>query len=650
MPAHVRAREIRAALTALGIGSVERSQRSVYQSAEADDLARVLTAILEPTRLSTLRAALATELLGHDATRLLELAADGPQTAALVERFSRYRARWQEAGVGVMLRELLGRETVGERLLGLPHGERRLTNVLQLIECLHTAAEQHATPDALMQWFASRRLEPKGDEEAQLRLESDRNLVQIVTIHASKGLEYPVVFCPYLFDPFNPERADGAWGCEYADGAQRRIDYTEGISKDNHVKALKDRERTAERLRLIYVALTRAVHRVYLVAGPYLQRTSFGVSSKQCRAAPLTWCVQSPTEATADWFETADDRTPADVTHAWTRWVAASAPNVSIEPLPTTPGVALARPLADPTTLAALPLPGPLPPPWRIGSFTGLVHGRRHDRAAADSDLRTEALEDRGDPTSVDAEDILHFPRGTRAGDCIHAVFEAIDFTDASGWPSAIDAALKARPQGALPNDLKARLPRMLEGMVRSVLSTDLGGGLSLRDVPRLKRLTEWEFWLPSRRLAPAPLTDLLALHGYRIPRLEGDVLRGYLHGFVDLIVEHAGQFFVIDWKSNHLGFAPEHYAPQSLEPAMQTNGYHLQHILYTVALHRHLKRRIRHYDYDQHMGGVRYLFVRGVRPDWQVEGRACGVYASKPPRALIETLSQRFDETEGVA
>jgi exodeoxyribonuclease V beta subunit len=243
------------------------------------------------------------------------------------------------------------------------------------------------------------------------------------------------------------------------------------------------------------------------------------------------------------------------------------------------------------------------------------------------------------------ADDILHFPRGAVAGECLHAVFERIDFGDPAGWPAAVAAALR-RFEPALPaDDSRALRPSMLLRMLHDVLHAPLPGGLCLAQVPPSRKLVELEFHLPSRQLDAGELVRTLRHHGQAVPGLQFGTLSGYLRGFIDLVFEQDGRYHLLDWKSNHLGDAPQDYGPDALQRTMAQQGYQLQALLYALALHRHLGQRLPHYRFEQHFGGVLYLFVRGVRPDWTLaDGTAAGVHAQRPTLPLLDALSALLD------
>jgi exodeoxyribonuclease V beta subunit len=178
--------------------------------------------------------------------------------------------------------------------------------------------------------------------------------------------------------------------------------------------------------------------------------------------------------------------------------------------------------------------------------------------------------------------------------------------------------------------------------MLADLTSTVLPPGVALRSIPLQKRLTELEFSLSAGNMSAPQLNRLLAQLGYAVPRLAFGNIEGYLKGFIDLVFEHAGLFYIVDWKSNHLGHAADDYRQESLEGAMVEHGYHLQHLIYSLALTRYLAHRIAGYDYDTHFGGVLYLFVRGVRPQWtNADGTPSGVFRHRPSRSTLEQLDR---------
>jgi exodeoxyribonuclease V beta subunit len=588
------------------------------------------------------------------------LADDESRLLAAVQRFAGWREVWLQRGVGFMLRQWLAADQVAGRLLARPDGERRLTNLLHLVECLHEAGERHATPDTLLRWFRSQRVSPDADDATQLRLESDQNLVQIVTIHKSKGLEYPVVFCPFLWSASRGGRGNGLTGLAYHDDeGQAVIDYGHEFRDETHQKEIRQRlrlEESAETLRLVYVALTRAVHRCVIVAGCYRTAGRYPSATASTRSL-LNWLVAGAGMTPDEWFEHKNGA--ESVAAAWAALAERSGGAIVVAPLPPGAATMLQAPRPAPDTLAALPAPRTLPGGWRIGSFSAIVHGAAHDRSGVDHDLRvvatpSVAAADEAPAFRPTDDDALYFPRGPAAGEAIHHAFEMATFTDRATWAPAVQGALsllRAMGVADAPGDEGGLLrARMLARLLEATLDTPLPLGtplpLRLADLPSTRRLVELEFHLPAHRFDADALNDTLAAQGYPMPRLSFATLRGFLKGFIDLVFEHEGRYFILDWKSNHLGDTPAHYGQPALAAAMSDQGYHLQYLLYLVALDRYLRHRLADYHPDHHLGGALYLFVRGVRPDWKdADGAPTGVFFHRPTTATIARLSALFDD-----
>jgi len=244
------------------------------------------------------------------------------------------------------------------------------------------------------------------------------------------------------------------------------------------------------------------------------------------------------------------------------------------------------------------------------------------------------------DINDLPAHDILRFPRGPSAGDCVHAMFERADFTDSATWDGAIKRALAMHPQRARDASGAAVQRRMLQGLLEDVMAAPLQGGVVLGKVPLARRLSELGFHLPAKDLSPARLNAWLRSNGYAMPRLSFDALRGYLNGYIDLTFEFEGRYYVLDWKSNHLGYSRDDYGTERVAGAMQEHGYYLQAALYSAAVHRYLAQRLAGYDYERHFGGVFYLFVRGVRPGWvDASGAPLGVWFHRPAAQALASL-----------
>jgi exodeoxyribonuclease V beta subunit len=627
-------RDLRDRLLAVRVPAVQLVQESVFASAEAEELGRVLLAIAEPGREAFVRAALVTDLLGMTADKLEALAADEAAWEQRLEAFRGDHDRWQERGFARMMRELLRREGVPARLLRFPDGERRLTNLFHLVELLQDADEGQSLGMAgLVRWLVDRRFaEGQAPEEAQLRLESDENLVKIVTVHKSKGLEYPIVFCPFLWD--GRLGADKAELFRYHDPAAAwRPTLDLGSPRQEEARRQARREELAEGLRLAYVALTRAKHRCYAVWG----------NVRDGGTSALAYLLHQP----PDLGEAPLDALAAHVGSLGATGIQAdlaalaqgSDGTIAVEPIPGEPAPVLQVPAIAPDALQARSFTGSLAVPWRITSFSGLIREAGDVAHRLDDDRGPGALRASVPATPTAAG----FPRGARAGSCLHALLQRIDFAapDALAEP-LIGDALAAH--GFDPAWTPA-----VAGMLAAALACPLdpdAAPLRLRDIGRADRLDELEFHYPVAGIMDAGLRRLLAGHGYgagtrirdEVERLAFAPVAGFMRGFIDLVVQRAGRYFVVDYKSNWLGEEPDAYAADRLPAVMAAEGYYLQSLIYVVALHRYLRHRVPGYDPERHLGGIYYLFLRGMDPQ---RGPESGVYRDQPDVTLLQHLDQ---------
>jgi len=656
---------VKRVLAAWGIGSVELAQASVFGSLDAEQIERVLAAIDTPGDLRRLRAALATDWFGLDAAALWRLehavsadaahSADPNDSTSWVERFSRYRTIWHERGFAVMWRTLARELSIAARLVARTDGERRLTNINHLAELLQARSAEQPGIAPTLRWLAAQRAQRGGGEDAQLRLESDRNLVQIVTIHKSKGLEYAVVFCPFLNDGGARDFGKSALpdAKEYHDDAGEAVlHYGIDDEESKEVSAAIAREQAAERARLVYVALTRAVYRCYVVAGVYISNMS-NKSTKESRRSVLNWLAAGEGHAFDAFCEEPPDE--EGIVASWRALEGQSGGAIGVAPLPV---IDAREPLAAEASgaheMTARTNRRLLRDRWRMASFSSLIAAGARDEANQPQPVEArpdhDELADLSAPLAQEAapreaavladDDILAFPRGAAAGECLHRMFELADFTQPATWREAIEQALREHPTPA-PEPLAQRLRPMMQRLLADTLASEIAPGMRLSGIPMTRRMNELEFLFPAPSLDFPALRRLLAAHGYPDVALEAGALRGFIKGFIDMIVEHDGRYWIIDWKSNHLGDCVEDYSAAPVAEAMAHHAYHLQALVYVVALHRYLRARLANYDYETHAGGYLYLFVRGVRPDWRDGESASGVHRGRPPLALVEALDR---------
>jgi exodeoxyribonuclease V beta subunit len=636
---HRQAGWIQAALHDLQIPSVEQAMDSVFESDEARELQWILVAILNSGREAAVKCALTTDALGLNGNQLQELAANEILWQARLQEFAGFRASWERDGFFFMFSQLLRREKAVENLLRFPDAERRITNVLHLAELLEAASRaEHLGPARLVQWLEKRRASDEvAAEEFQLRLESDEDAVQIVTIHRSKGLEYPVVFCPFVARDAKPgqiksHRQKVMDVVLFHDPATKELTWDLNSEPASAHKQKAAREQLAEKVRLLYVALTRARHRCYLVSAPYARS----------RSTALAWLLNGKTENLVNPVEFLDqqDANPAGWKNRWLAIAGKSPASIAVADLPLEPGRTWQPEKNATAKLAAKSCAREIRPSWFLSSFTQLSHQAfsEHETAAPDlPDYDAAAVAEKLTDSEESAAGIFALPPGARTGDCLHKILEQFDF--AGSDPAVATALVKQHLEAfALAEERHVvAVSKMLERLRHTPLDSK-NPAFTLARVSRSQRLSEMEFHFPTGQLDAEQLVKLIrakqnspAAKPAAPPRIEG-----FLKGFIDLVFEFAGRFYIVDWKSNSLGNRVEEYGPAALRREIEERGYDLQYHLYTVALDKYLQAQLAGYDYEKHFGGVRYVFLRGVTP----EQPELGIYHDRPAAEKIARLS----------
>lgn len=606
---------IRDALRALAIPSVYLSNRdSVFETPEAQELLWVLQAVLAPERENTLRSALATAIFGLNAWDIECLNQDERAWDALVEEFSEYRQIWRQRGVMPMLRSLMSARHIAENLLATAGGERRLTDILHISELLQEAASQLESEHALVRWLTQRIAEPDSNASSQqMRLESDKHLVQIVTVHKSKGLEYPLVWLPFIA---RFRKQDQAFYHD-RDSFAAVLD----LGQEEGSLELAEAERLAEDLRLLYVALTRAVWHCSLGVAPLSTRRSDKPGASDFHHSALGRLLQGGEALDAAGLRArlqdfcCDDialQTPAAPDD--TPW---QAPQEALPPLSAR---RLTRPVTD---------------DWRVTSYSGL---QQHGHSSAQELLPRLDVDATGVGEVAEEPQLTphQFPRGASPGTFLHSLFEDLDFTQ----PVPADWMAEKLRSAGFDEQWTPVLTQWLDGVLRTPLP---GASIALNQLTAGDKQVEMAFYLPIEQpLEPQRLDALIRRYdplSVDCPPLDFRQVRGMLKGFIDLVFRHNDRYYLLDYKSNWLGADREAYTRQAMDQAMRTHRYDLQYQLYSLALHRYLRHRIADYDYERHFGGVIYLFLRGM--DGQDGGQ--GIFTTRPARALIDGMDALF-------
>ena len=663
---------VRRELRRRNVASVYLSDRdSVFDSVEASDLLHWLKAVAAPLDVRLARAALATRTLGLSLAELAVLATDDEAFDARSEQLRQLHATWQGQGVLTMLRQTLHRLDLPARWLGVSaeqpteaDAERRLTNVLHLAELLQAASAQLDGEQALIRWLVNQ-VDGNGSagDEQIVRLESDADLVKVVTVHKAKGLEYPLVFLPFASSFRAVSKARTAFVNTADDDGHRTLHLAPSSAQIDAA----DRDRQREDLRLLYVALTRARHALWL--GVAALKVGQGRECTFHRSA-IGYLLGGGGALQAEALAGQIGAVIGPCDDIVLGLAEACVPRTLLR----------LRGVQNPLRALA-PYAASFERRWAIGSFSALVRalpapGLWSSGAAAVRDDEVTGLGDVGASasgvasenaseavtasaatavpaaataaatatatatataaaaSSIAASQAWHrFPRGAMPGNFLHDQLEWL-----AGEGFDLDASAELGPQllrrcerqgwGARGPDVVAWLAQVVKTALPSI-------GVALADLST--RLPEMEFWFPSANLKAGEVDALCRQHlltGRDRPALPERELRGMLMGFADLVFEHAGRYWVLDYKSNHLGATDADYTADALEAAMAQHRYDVQAALYLLALHRLLRLRLgASYDPERQLGGAVYFFLRGI------QGPVSGCHHVGPPMALLDAL-----------
>jgi exodeoxyribonuclease V beta subunit len=666
-------------LKQIGINSVFLSRDSVLNSTEARDLLRWLSAIADPQNERLLRNALACESLDYDAHYLASLLDDEAYWETELAQLYQLRERFNQRGVMAFIMSWLEMKPGGDinynneadaeplavRLRKQADGERKLTNFLHLGEVLQQASRELGIQSGfyntdgkglltLLRWYSERCQNAllNQSEEQQIRLESDANLVQIVTIHKSKGLQYPVVFLPFCWDEDNNSvKFDAVYHTEKeSDNSGKKSVLTINTKADSEAKKKHVAEVRAEAMRLLYVALTRAEQACFVQLENVVKQLKGGPKGLLMNSA-IGYLLEQESvsiDGLRERFSDVIDEGKLSLNY-YVDWLTEmeSIPAIKTE---------IAKDTA-PLTLAKFN--GKVWDNWRLTSYSQLAQldnkadaehahidsshssdivldsGSQFDNEAEilTSALNTEDNSDYQNYNTEEAEPLesleletkltpFDFPKGATPGTCLHGILENWDFVDGEQLEEQIGNQLKFY---GIDEDFSA----MLKDWMRQVVDQPLvDAECCLADISESNRLVEMEFYLPMTEIRASGVMPLLDGR-----RLAFEPMRGQLKGFIDLIFRHDGRYYVADYKSNYLGDQISDYQPAALIDAMEHHQYDLQYWIYSIAVDQYLSRRIPDYDYETHFGGVYYFFLRGMNGKSDGEG----VFFTRPEKAQLD-------------
>ncbi len=664
------ARQVREALADAGVPAVLQNSGNIFDTDEAGELYHVLRAAAEPGRDSLLRTALATSMFGLDGEDLSRLDSAGedteePEIEVWRQLFMKLNTLWREKGFVQMFFRMLREDivyaarrlSVRENLLALPQGERHLTDLLHLGELLHQASRGGSLGlNGLIAWLHERILRPEENEEHEQRLESDDDAVKIMTVHKSKGLQFPIVFCPF---PWNrgfyykeyyandrKEENDFFFHVQDAAGAYKLL-FEAGYGDVQGNRIRYRREKLAESLRLLYVALTRAKQFCCVAWG----------SINETEDSALMYLTRNwPAANMQNYLEEHGKELIPEQGENFLKWGNNDA-------------ISLEKPFADSVhyeserkqmQLKVKAQLQPIPADWGIMSFSSLSAGTHTGKDQApgwDDGSAPVPLEETIIADNETESPFADFPAGPVSGDCIHEIFEELDFSLLSGAVTQklpeVETLIndKLLKFGRVENDSMAERSAMTGTMLRNVLNTPLADGsktFRLSEITKQKRISEMEFFFQvADPIRLAELSKLLQDKFHPETAIELDHAggkakaprRGFMNGKIDLFFEHGGKYWIADWKTNWLGRPYSAYNHAALTSDMIAKSYLMQAAIYVLAVDKFLNFRVPDYDYNRHFGGVFYLYVRGM------DGlrRNQGVFKMCPELDFIRELSKIF-------
>lgn len=610
---HDQALVIQNLLRESGIKSVIRSRDSVFESPEAGELYMILKAISNLNFEDGIRAALSSEAFGFNASELIRVSNDQEEWEKLLARFEKNNMLWKSRGFSAMAEEMIHLFEVKKNLARHFDAERRITNLNHLIELLRKAEDsQKLSMHSLVRLLKAKRAKPsRNKDDEMIRLESDEELVQIVTVHASKGLEYPIVFCPYLWDA-----SDGRvnFPISFHQNGSNYIELgTNEVLKNEHRLQFQIEE-LAESVRLMYVALTRAKTACFVHV--------IGKSSAVTSALAV---VSEGSEVVLERIKKKRSD-PQIIEH-----LKKMSENEAIgyrSALTTKARLNQVEGFAKPILTTKNFTGNNFSQHFSIGSFSSLTESVtaiafEEEKPGFDYDeIESNQIGD-----SDGAFNRFHLKKGADVGTMLHNIFEKIVFNDPKSLSSVIREEIG---KTGLNDDWFS----VIQELVSDSLKQELVEGMSLNKLDQGGYLSEIEFHLPSSSISYQKLIGII--RGAQVSEEETPI-HGFLKGYIDLTFRFGGKYYILDYKSNHLGNSFEDYSQEAIEHEIIHSNYDVQYHLYTLALHRMLEQSVSDYDYESHFGGALYLFLRGVNPFEP----GSGVFHHKPKKEVILSLDE---------
>ncbi|MGD9334025.1 MAG: exodeoxyribonuclease V subunit beta, partial [Desulfobacterales bacterium] len=592
------------------IPSVLYDTGNIFHTREAREMERILSSISEPASDRRFKTALVTDILGVSGHKIDSADSDPFWWETRVNDFREYFRLWNRYGFIRMFQNFMSKEKIRERLLAFPDGERRLTNLLHLAEILHReSVEKKSGITGLIKWMSEQINTTATESEIhQLRLESDEHAVKIITLHKSKGLEFPVVFCPFSWGGSLIKNSEIA----FHDNDTKELTLDLGSSEKNIHLAFAQNELLAENMRLLYVGVTRAIKRCYLVWGRF-------TTADTSAMAYLFHCGPTPEDTikiedlVSSVKKRVSEKKDEELLEDLKQLADKSKGTIELGPLPLDKDAEFAPPEDETEEISIRQFSGKIDTSWKISSYSSMISQRFPEEAAPDRDVSYDpyGYTTDGGLERIEIKNIFSFPKGARSGIFFHDIFEHLDFT-ASDY--GYKEALVTNTLTAYGFDPEWR--DAVCDMITKVLTIPLEirtESLTLSSIQCKDRINEMEFYYPLNPFTPQQLEKIFSDHGTlqfpgnfpdRIGKLTFPFAKGFMKGYIDMVFHKKGRYYLVDWKSNLLGTRVENYSKDVLNMVMSNDFYILQYHLYALALYQYLWVRLPGFDYEKDFGG----------------------------------------------
>ena len=638
---NMHAIKVQKELNKSGIPGVLYSTENLLESDEAVQLNRILAAIADPINEKKIIAALTTDFYANTWDEMFQLIDDPKILEKKFEDFHKLNVLWSSNSFIKMITFWMSQNFIRSKLLRFNNGERRLTNLLHLIEVLHNAiVKNQLCIDGIVEWLSSAILEPEKHMEHQIRLETDEHAVKLVTIHKAKGLQYPIVFCPFLWYARSSRNYEFIFhdksGKLYLDLGSEQIDSNEKIFK---------MEELSESIRLTYVALTRARNSCYIITGKIKGTENSGLSYLLFPSGKNIWSELDTMKypdiiKNIKNLEEKSDNTIKYLRqeeHPYTIYNQESTQEEKLK-LRTAEIIKTHN--------------------YRITSFSSLTHvsHNKYETRLEYSfgiDYDNNSIKYNMEDKVSDYMSIHTFPKGAKTGLLVHSIFEEIDFNKNTEEQKKELIKQRLINSGYDENWLPA-----VFSMTETVLNTALGKDqIRLSSITKDNIIKEMEFLFPLKRVNKqdflncfkeiSNINKVFLKSSYsniensgsflsRISELSFNPLEGYVKGFIDLVLKYNNKYYIVDWKTNYLGETTDDYNIKNMSNAILEEYYFLQYYLYALALDKYLSVNLKDYSYKSNFGGIYYLFVRGIN-----SSNSNGVFFDLPDEEIMQKLDK---------